>query len=122
MTLQNRFKFADFNRFAQVVVKTFAQINFTHTGNRACSEHDNRRCIAQDFFAPHELKSLDTAQAGHHVIEEDDMIKILLRKFNALLTAFGEVGENFIALEQAADNFQIHVVIVDGKNFRAFRR
>ena len=38
------------------------------------------------------------------------------------MPAVGEFGDDFVALEQASDNLQVHVVIVDSQNLRARRR
>ena len=122
MTFQNRLKFADVNGLAQVVVESRAQIDFTHPGDRAGGEHDNRRPVVQNIFAAHDLKRLNAVHAGHHVVEEDYVIKIFLRHLNALLPAVSEVGDNFVALKQAADNLQIHVVVVNSQDLRARRR
>ena len=95
---QNRLKLGNVNRLAQVIVKTFAQIDFAHAGNRACSQHDDGGFVAQNIFAAQDFKRLNAVHAGHHVIQKDYVIKIFLRHFDTLLPAVGKVGENFIAL------------------------
>ena len=95
---QHAFQLRNDNRLAQVIVEAFAQINFSHTGNRACREHDDFRFVAQNFFRAHFFQRFDTAHAGHHVVQKNYVIKIFLRQIDSVRAAVGKVRKNFVAL------------------------
>ena len=114
---QYPFKHGTFNRFRNKLRKAFVPEHFPRAADRICRQGNDRKILilpVLDF--PDMAQRFHAVKAGHHMIQENNIIRICFTPFHCLPSAQAGIHLQPVAAQNPSCHHKVHFFIVHHKN------